>query len=133
MALSTSEMQKGAIVCEMFDDEMKDGRPTANYGKKLSRQRYGRISKVIGMDGSEIVFADGVRELWVEFEPGKPEKVAPARLALYKNFDQAAFEKISQSQQNAVVKGGGKGVQDALGLRHGDAEGRKMDMVNRGV
>ena len=134
MPLSVMEMQKGAIVCEMFEDEMRDGKPTPNYGKPLSQKRYGRVTKVVYDDGTEIFSSNGVRELWVQFEGNKePEKTAPARLALHKGFDRAAYEELAQHEQNAVVKGGGKGALDDMGLTLGETSRRQKEAVKRGI
>lgn len=117
MALSIPDCQKGAIVCEVHDER----------GRPLAKKRYGTICKVVYANGTEEYTADGVKEVWVEFEEGKPERVSTATLVVFKSFDQAAYDRIMNRERNRVVAESGAGTQDATNVTVGRDASRKRN------
>ena len=90
MTLAMPQVQVGAIVEECFDDTLGK-----KYGSLLKIRRRGVIERV--MMSSEAEYNDGsdIREIWVRFHKDRPaEKIANARLALFRGYDAGQAEKI---------------------------------------
>lgn len=100
MTLAMGDVQVGAIVEECFDDT-----PNKDYGKRLKIRRRGVVERVVMSSGQEFNDGSDIREIWVRFHKDRPcEKVANARLALFRPYDAAQAFKVKERRDNELAE-----------------------------